>query len=72
MAQAKKPETKFAQTAPYGELLAGHDTALGIAAVKAATAACPRGKTHPPERLASWSRDSKIRHESDLARRIAV
>jgi len=61
MAQAKKPPTKFAQQAPYGELLTGHDMPLGIAAVKAATTACPPGKTHPPERLASWSRDLKVR-----------
>jgi len=56
MAQPKKPEIKFVQPANYGKLLAGHDTALGIAAVKAATAACPAGRTHPPERHVSWSK----------------
>ena len=62
MAQAKKPETKFAQRANYGKLLAGHDTPLGIAAVKAATAACPSGKTHPPERHKSWSKSPTTWH----------
>ena len=62
MAQARKPVIKFAQPAPYGKLLTGHDTALGIAAVKAATAACPHGKTHPPERRASWSKSLTTKH----------
>jgi hypothetical protein len=62
MAQPKKPDIKLAQQTTYGELLAGHDTALGIAAVKAATAACPPGKTHLPEQHASWSRATKTRH----------
>ncbi len=62
MAQAKKPETKSAQRANYGKLLAGHDTPLGIAAVKAATAACPRGKAHPPERPTSWSKGPADKH----------
>ena len=62
MAQARKLVIKFTQPAPYGELLTGHDMPLGIAAVKAATAACSPGKSHPPERRASWSKDPKIRH----------
>jgi hypothetical protein len=62
MAQLKKPDTRLAQPATYGELLAGHDMPLGIAALKAATAACPTGKTHPPERPRSWSSDPKIKH----------
>ena len=62
MAQPKKPETKFAQLAKYGTLLAGHDVPLGIAAVKAATAACPPGRSHPPERHKSWSEKPKTRH----------
>jgi len=63
MAKAKKPETHyFAQPANYGTLLAGHDTLLGIAAVKAATVACPAGKTHPPEPHVSWSRGPTTKH----------
>jgi len=62
MAQAKKPETKFAQPAPYGELLTGHDMPLGIAAVKAAMTACPPCKTHPPQRHASWLTGPRIKH----------
>ncbi len=62
MAQVKKPETKSTRRANYGKLLAGHDTPLGIAAVRAATAACPRGKAHPPERHASWSKEPANKH----------
>lgn len=62
MAQPKKPDTRLGQPANYGKLLAGHDTALGIAAVKAAAAACPPGKSHPPERHKSWSKGPTIKH----------
>ena len=62
MAQPKKPDTRLGQPANYGKLLAGHDTALGIAAVKAAAAACPHDKSHPPERHKSWSKGLTIKH----------
>lgn len=62
MAKATKPETKLGQPAKYGKLLAGHDTPLGIAAVKAATAACPPGKTHPRARHKSWTEKPKSEH----------
>jgi|GEM_PF-3624849 len=62
MAQPKKPETKLARQMTYGKLLAGHDMPLGIAAVKAAAAACTAGKKHPPERHASWSKKPTTKH----------
>ena len=62
MAPPKKPETNFTQPTKYGKLLAGHDTQLGIAAVKAAAAACRSGKTHPPERHKSWSKSYTTWH----------
>ncbi len=62
MAKAWKPESKFRQPADYGELLAGHDVPLGIAAVKAATSACRSGKTHAAAQPANWSKGLTTRH----------
>lgn len=50
------------QQTTYGNLLAGHDMPLGIAAVKAAAAACAAGKKHPPERHKSWSEKPKTKN----------
>jgi hypothetical protein len=62
MARPKKPDTKLARQTTYGKLPAGHDIPLGIAAVKAAAAACSAGKAHPPERHKSWSTKTATRH----------
>jgi hypothetical protein len=62
MAQPKKPDTKLARQTTYGNLPAGHDIPLGIAAVKAAMTACPPCQTHPPQRHASWLKGTKIKH----------
>ncbi|HSG94948.1 MAG TPA: hypothetical protein VLA28_05475 [Afifellaceae bacterium] len=62
MAQPKKPDSKLARQTTYGELLAGHDMPLGIAAVKAAAAACPPGKTQPPGRHAGWFKGLTTKH----------
>jgi len=62
MAPPKKPDRKLPQQTTYGNLLAGHDMPLGIAAVKAAAAACAAGKKHPPERHKSWSRMPTTKH----------
>ncbi len=62
MAEVKKPESRATRPANYGTLLAGHDTRLGIAAVKAAAAASPRGRTHPPAQHTVRPRATPIRH----------
>jgi len=53
---------KFRQPAGYGELLAGHDVPLGIAAVRAAASACRNGKTHMAAQPVNGSKGLPTRH----------